>query len=328
MAKVEDFSPAGEEAIIATMVATFLERQEKMYKPGTTARRALHGKSLGVYKGKLIVGDLPENLRVGLFAQPGQYDTVMRFSNGGLPETAPDILPNVRGMALKIYGVDGAKLLPGEENSDEQDFIMANFPTFFVSTAEQMLFVIQGRLLELLAQKPVVAVKTLQATAPLITSLLDIDYYSQVPHSFGGAACKYALLHQPGSTATVNPNFLERDYLRQTANLQLTKATAKFTLAVQLQQKGESIDDPVIEWRSPYVPLAQLVLNRIEAVSKGMPFEANAAKEIVKESDGEDLSFNPCRSIEEHVAISWPGRMRRAVYAADFEWRQKKNQTR
>lgn len=315
MANVDDFSAPGEEAIIAAMVATFLERQEKAHRPGTTARRALHGKSLGVYRGKLTVKELPEKLQVGLFSKPGQYDTVMRFSNGGLPETTPDILPNVRGMALKIYGVDGPKLLPGQEDCDEQDFIMANFPSFFVSTAEQMLFVIQGRLLELMAQQPGIALKTMIATSQLVTSLLDTNYYSQVPHSFGGAACKYALLHQPGSAFKAEPNFLSRDYLRETANAQLQKHSAKFTFAVQLQQKGEPVNDPVPEWKGPYLPLAELELNML----------TGQTKDAVRECDGEELSFNPCRSIEEHVAISWPGRMRRAVYAADAEWRHRKN---
>ena len=45
----------------------------------------------------------------------------------------------------------------------------------------------------------------------------------------------------------------------------------------------------------------------------------------MEESDGEALSFNPWRTVLELQPLSWAGRVRRAVYAADFKWRTEEN---
>ncbi len=304
-------SPPHEAEVINEMVQIIIGRQEKLHQPGTVARRALHGKSLGRVDAKLEVLNLPADLQVGIFSEAKSYKAVIRFSNGALNEKAPDLLPNVRGVAIKIFGVDGEKGLAGEENLPEQDFIMANFPTFFVSTAKQMLLVIQGKILDLLIQKPNIPFVGVAATGKLIHSLLDIDYFSQVPHRFGERNCKYALLHKAKSAAEVPVNYFERDYLRHTLQRQLAKAPAQFTFCVQFQQKGESTEDPTQLWRGDYVPLANLTI-----VESNKP---------IAEADGEALSFNPGRSIVEHSAIEWPARMRQAVYQADFNWRAQKN---
>ncbi|CAN5449024.1 catalase family protein [soil metagenome] len=311
MVSSEDFSAGGESAVIAAMVATILERQEKNYTPGTVARRGLHSKSLGVVKASLQVRKLPKEMQIGLFADPFTYDAVLRFSNGGLGPTAPDALPNIRGVGLKVFAVQGDKLLPGEENSTEQDFIMANYPTFFAATAEQMLMLMQGKIFKLLSERPAILLDAVKATAKIIESVLDIDYFSQVPYRFGRRSCKYALIHQAGTAARPNINLLDNDYLRNALEDQLMKGTAKFTLCVQIQQGNESDEDPTEQWSGPQIELADLTVLQIDN-----PLE---------ESDGEDLTFNPYRSLAEHEPIGWAGRMRRAVYAADVEWRQKKN---
>ncbi len=304
-------APPDEAETINQMIATILERQDKFYQPGTVARRALHGKSLGVVKASLEVLDLPAHLQIGIFKEAKVFDAVLRFSNGGLSEKAHDLIPNVRGMGLKILGVSGEKGLPGDENSTEQDFIMANFPTFFVSTAKQMLLVIQGKILELLMQKPGIPYVGLLATGKPVNSVLASDYYSQMPHRFGNRACKYALIHKAKGAAEVSVNYLDNDYLRHTLQKQLAKAPAQFIFCVQLQEHGESTSDPTQLWHGEHIPLANLTI-----AQTGSP---------IRESDGEALSFNPARSIVEHCPIEWPARMRRAVYQADYNWRTKKN---
>jgi catalase len=313
MVSSEDFSAGGESATIAAMVATILERQEKNYKPGAVARRGLHSKSLGVVRASLQVRNLPKELQVGLFATPYSYDAVLRFSNGGLGPTAPDALPNIRGVALKVLGVPGEKLLPGEENSTEQDFIMANYPTFFAATAEQMLLLMQGKIFKLLVERPAILIDAIKATAKITESVLDIDYFSQVTYRFGRKSCKYSLFHQAGTAARPNINLLDNDYLRSALTDQLQKGTAKFTLCVQIQQGNEDDQDPTEQWSGPQIELADLTVLQID--------------EPVEESDGEELSFNPYRTLAEHEPIGWAGRMRRAVYAADLEWRARKNGT-
>jgi len=308
---VNELSSTDEAQVISQIVELFLSRQEKTFHHGDLARRALHGKSLGTVAAKFRVRELAKELQVGLFAQAKTYDALIRFSNGGLSAKAPDLLPNIRGMALKISGVDGEKVLIGAAN--EQDFIMANFPTFFVSTAKQMLMLFQGKILPLLIEKPEIPLVTLAASGRLIRSLLTLDYYGQMPHCFGERPCKYALLWQSKMAARskVKNNYFDKDYLRHNLSSSLKESSAEFVFCVQFQQEGESIADPTELWRGHYIPLADLsILQR---------------KEEIKESEGEELSFNPAHSLTEHRPIEWPARMRQAVYQADFNWRAKKN---
>ena len=323
MLSFDDTPPAGEAKVIDKIVDAFLKMQNKAHKPGTTAKRALHTKSLGVLKGVFTVRQLAEDLRVGVFARPSSFSTVARFSNGGLGPNNPDILPNVRGFAIKLAGVEGAKTLPGEESGTDQDFIMANDPGFFVKEIQHFAYLTAGDIKAILSEAPGTVGRVIMATSKFVPSLLQCDYYSQVPQRFGDRACKYALIHQKESNTKEDgtkensldfpPNILDKDYLRHDLDRRLHKLAAHFVFCVQFQKAGESISDSTKKWSGEYVPLADLVFQKISA-----PLE---------EPDGEGLSFNPARSLAEHEPIAWPGRLRRAVYKADFEWRSAQNQS-
>lgn len=310
MRKYVDQAPSGEAAVIDAIVAEIIKRQQKSFDGSGKARRFLHGKSLGVVETVLEVRELPEEFRIGVFAEPKSYRSVVRFSNGGLPKAA-DIVPNVRGMALKIYDVPGNKLLPGEERSDENDFVMANDPTFFIKKIEHFIHLIQGKIGDLVGASPDTIPRTVMATNKFVKNLLEIDYFTQVPSRFGDTPCKYALRKTKGYSAKTIPNILERDYLRHSLEKELRRGSVKMEFCVQLQKPGDSISDSSKAWVGEYIPLADLIFPQITSE--------------IKESDGEDLAFNPYRVIAEHEPLSWPGRLRRAVYAADANWRHEMN---
>ncbi len=304
----EEVNP-NEEAIISEMVRLMIERQEKRHKAGTVAKRFLHGKSLGVANAIFTINELPSELSVGLFSYPKEYRAVVRFSNGTFSPDMYDIVGNVRGLAVKLFGVPGKKLLTGEETSSELDFILANDPAFFVSKIEDMQLLVQGKFLEILMKSSGTIGRALAASNKLVTSTLDIDYFSQVPYRFGDKACKFSLSHD--SNSGIIPNVFDKDYLRHGLEKQLRKEQQTFTFNMQFQEPGDSLSDSTKRWNGPFVPLAELRL-----------LQTN--KEI-NETDGEDLSFNPFRTIAEHEALAWPGRLRKAIYAADFKWRNEIN---
>lgn len=312
MIPFKDVPSAGEAAAIDSMVQAVLDKQRKERVAGTVARRDVHAKSLGLVRGKFRVRDsLPESLRVGLFAQPAEYDAVLRFSNGAFGPAGFDILPNIRGMALKLFNVPGAKLLPGEENSTEHDFLMANDRSFFCAEIEQMLLLTQGKMGALLRRSPGIAWNMMGAMLKLVKNPLTIDYFSQVPYRFGAHACKFALLPGQKSPFLSLPNALDRDYLRHAVESTLRGGEVKLCFAAQFQREGESIADSSRVWHGSFVPLAELTLSSIDSP--------------ILESDGEALSFNPWRALAEHEPLSWVGRARRAVYFADFAWRTQEN---
>ena len=105
------------------------------YTPDTY-RRDAHAKSHGCVTAKFTVGRVDERFAYGLFAQPGAYDAIIRFSSGS-PDLQPDSTVDARGMAIKVFGVCGKKLLPYEEDGTAQDFVLMNSPTFFIRTIEE-----------------------------------------------------------------------------------------------------------------------------------------------------------------------------------------------
>lgn len=308
---------AAEEDLIAAIVEAMLEKQRRKLSPGDVARRVLHGKSHGTVRARFQVrGGLPSSLAVGLFAEPRTYEAVARFSNGAHPAGASDLVPNIRGAALKLLGVPGPKALPGDEAATELDFVLANHPVFFATHMKHMLMLIQGRMREMLRDDPRVVALLLASMMKLVRNPLELRYYSQVPYAWGDRAGKFALLPVQPAPFLPLPRSFHRDYLRQAVERTLGAGETAYVFCIQLQEKPaeESLEDSTRAWPGPYVPVADVTF-----LTRRPP---------IPESEGEGLSFNPWRTREEHRPLGWPGRVRHAAYAADFAWRTAQNQLR
>lgn len=313
MPNIQEQSPPGEDAVIQQIVDATLSKQRKSHQPGQTARRDVHSKSNGLVHGTFrVFADVPSELKVGLFAEAGEYAAVARLSNGALG-LAADILPNIRGFALKLSGVHGTKALVGEEQGTEHDFLLANHTTLFASRAEHMLQIATGQFGELLKHSPRVVLSLAASMLKVVKNPLQIAYFSQVAYNLDGRAAKYALIPQARAPFFSLPRVFDKDYLRHGVERLLRNQEVRYTFCVQLQQdpQREPVEDPSIEWRGPLYPVAELV------------FPASA--QPIAETDGEALSFNPWRALVEHHPLGWPGRVRKAVYVADFNWRTETN---
>ena len=312
MIKFVDVPASSEAEQIEQLLQLTLEKQRKSYKAGTVARRDVHGKSLGTVDVAFHVhGNIPESVKVGLFAKPESYDGVLRFSNGAFGADAFDFLPNIRGSALKLFGVPGQKALLGEENSTEHDFLMANDRGFFMQSLDQYLLLSQSKMRELVLNHPGVPLRILRAMK-IVKNPLFTDYFSQVPYQYGDYACHYFMVADEHAPFYSLPNAFDRHYLRHGVANVLSKRSTKFQFGVQFQRAGESIADSTKVWGGKFVTLAT-----VEVTRRSKP---------LLESDGEGLSFNPFRVLPEHQPLGWVGRTRRAVYAADFAWRKQMNE--
>jgi catalase len=76
-----------------------------------------------------VDADLKPELRHGIFVPGREYVAWIRFSNGN-SEKHHRIVPDARGMAIKLIGVPGNKLLGDEKNT--HDIILISNPAFFV----------------------------------------------------------------------------------------------------------------------------------------------------------------------------------------------------
>ena len=115
--------------IAAAIRASLADAYPADHRP---ARRDVHAKAHGCVHAEFRVeADLPARLTHGVFVPGAVYRAWIRFSNGDGDATRPDIRGDARGMAIKLTGVPGEKLLAAERDAATQDFVLISNPTFF-----------------------------------------------------------------------------------------------------------------------------------------------------------------------------------------------------
>jgi hypothetical protein len=142
-AAFETVPPGEAEQIRATaaMMMTLQHiRAEKIEEQEKKLLRGVHPKSHGCVKAEFVVnGDIDPQYRIGLFATPGRkFDAVIRYSNAAalrdddLKEDPVDKerKNGSRGMAIKIFDIEGDVLSLDQEGRKNQDFLMINTPVF------------------------------------------------------------------------------------------------------------------------------------------------------------------------------------------------------
>src|SRR4051812_13984482 len=86
--------------------------------------RGQHAKGTGGIRARLVVDpNRPAETRFGIFEPTRTYEAIVRFSNG-TGRLQPDTMKDARGMAIKVLGVEGPRLLDEEGDRDSQDFVM------------------------------------------------------------------------------------------------------------------------------------------------------------------------------------------------------------
>jgi hypothetical protein len=116
---------------------------QREYQKGVM-RRDAHPKTHGVVRAYFIVEpDLPPELRVGLFARSRRYKTWIRFSNQSAT-IQPDSKRDIRGMAIKLMGVPGKKVLDAEADATTQDFILISTDRFVTANVREFAGLIRA----------------------------------------------------------------------------------------------------------------------------------------------------------------------------------------
>ncbi|WP_315822401.1 hypothetical protein [Paraflavitalea speifideaquila] len=282
-------------------------------------RRAVFLKLHGVAKADFIVTPgLPQEYRVGIFAKE-RYDAWIRFSSDTVPG-APDLKTTV-GAGIKLFDVPGKKLLPGDEDATTADFLLQNMDIFFVDTAMDMCeFTYAGAVLhdygKYLADHPRTA-EILKEMEKVVPSCLTTPYWSGLPYSFGDKNVKYKLEPIPPPFGAP-PNQNNSDYLEADLQARLNMGEAQFRFMVQFQTDPATmpLDKATVPWSeedSPPIQLATLVIRQQDISVQGQA------------AYGENLSFNPWRTLQEHEPQGSISDVRKTVYQAGAALRRFKN---
>ncbi len=304
--------------------------------------RSVHAKSHGFLHGEIHVLDgLPVELAQGVFAKAGTYPVVMRFStNPG--DILADKVSTPRGLALKIIGVEGARL-PGGEADTTQDFVMQNAPAFTSATPKAFL-----KTLKMLAKTTdkgpglkaafsavlrgtESAVEALGGESGTLkslgghpaTNLLGETYYSVVPLLYGSYYSKISIAPvSSGLTALTDAPVdvsENADALRQSVNEFFAGSGGEWEVRVQLatdieKMPVEEADKKWPEDESPYIAVARIVV-------PAQPAWTDARSAAV--DDG--MAFSPWHGLSAHRPLGGVNRTRKPAYEMSSGFRATHN---
>ncbi|MSP61609.1 MAG: hypothetical protein EXR72_14975 [Myxococcales bacterium] len=254
-----------------------------------------------------MIGGLPPELAVGLFAQPGTFDAIVRFSSSSrIPQR--DLDRDGRGLAINLLGVPGAKILDEERSATTHDFVMINHPVFFVRNVADYVDFAAGEERDdqsfFLGWRPPWRWRLHELwtgwriTHHPVQSPLEESDYSMSAYRLGARASKFSVA--PCAAARAPVTATEDDALAETLAEQLKKGSGCFDFQLQLQGDPHEmpIEDPTIEWTAPFVAVARL------DISPQAPDRSNAC---------DDLSFTPWHALPEHRPLGGINRVRKAA---------------
>jgi hypothetical protein len=280
------------------------------------AERAVFRKLHGVASGRLVMEkNIPKELRVGVFNHD-QLDAWVRFSSDTTPTSAD--LKSTVGIGIKLFGVPGPKALGEEGNT--ADFIMQNFPVFFVDNAREMVEFTYAGVVE---QDYPGYLKEHKKTNDILNrmekvegSVLTTTYWAILPFKCGKQHfVKYRL--EPETAPENVPNDAN-DYLAVDMARRLAQREYRFRFMVQLRTHPATmpLDEATVEWpekESPFVHVATLVLPKQETGTRGQA------------EYGQGLAFNIWRVPMEQAPVGSIAEARKVVYAAGAQLRHDAN---
>ena len=319
--------PPDEQLHIDSLIRTLRTKMKKDYASGQTLRDA-HPKMHGCVKAVFTVEpDLDQALAVGIFGRPGSYQAWVRFSNQD-GTVSPDGKKDIRGAAIKLMGVDGAKLLDGEEDGATHDFILISHDAFVSRDVAEFDGLIKAmvdgkvKFLSFLIRHPRV-IKNLFQSLQRHSSPLEIQYFSVAPYLLGTRGVKYTLKPTSDARRALPRKPFPKDYLREAMKAQLSPSaasgSASFDFMVQFHggdDRKTPIEDPGKPWRARDAAFHKVA--RLDI----MPQEFDSPDQ---RRFGENLSFNPWRCLPEHAPLGGISRARRQVYRALSSFRHARN---
>lgn len=308
-----------EEKDIQEIIQTMKGFLSETYPEGKI-KRNFHPKMHGCLTATLSVrNDIPENLKQGLFQEPNTYDVWLRFSNAP-PKVGSDKRSSGRGLAIKVMNVPGPVLEEDPLGINCQNFLLTTSPILSAWNIPLYNKAIKAILMGW-KQQLVFALNPRHWRSLYLTlkyskkhdNLLAQTYFSGGAFSHGSEMfVKFLLLPQnPNLGYSLNKEKSD-DFLREQLSADVQKSSQGFTLCVQVQknEKTEPVENTSIVWKTPPVPVADLIIPKQE-----FDFEQRNAF-------GEALSFSPWVCMPAHQPVGAINRARRAVYKELAEFRK------
>ncbi len=305
--------PADEADSIQRIVAL----QLAIMRATDATKRGQHPKHHGFLDAEFIVnGEIPAQYKHGLFASPGSYKSKIRVSNA---TTKDDTVQDVHGLAIKVYGVKGARALEAYQK-EEQDFIFIDGESFFAADPKAMLGFLSAKsstdpnaMKQFAMMDPQTVMRAAASRKAPPPSPLTIPYWSTVPYKLGDGAVKYRLTPSPENSKSdekpTDPNGLRLAMVNH-LTVDGKSAQFEFSLIPQDDPSKSPLEDASVPWKATPIPVATIkILPQIFDTPERM-------------KEGEDASFDPWHALAEHRPLGGINRARKAIYPASYGLRR------
>jgi len=298
---------------------------------GSKALRGFHAK---IHTGAIaefhVMADLPDHARHGVFAVPRVFPAVVRFSNGE-SRVKPDTGHEPRGIAIKLIGITGRKLLPNQEGAATQDFLATSHSvTSTVRDVTQFMAFVRamrvkggfGKLGKL--RRSLGLPETLRILNALVwtvgfsrvRSMATEHFSSTAPIKFGPYAVKFTV--QPAERTPPPANIpLTNDFLRRELADRLRRADLVLDFMVQfyVDDIRTPIENTSVRWLEKHAPKLKVAQLRVPRCDLDDQRSLELSAKIDK------LSFNPWHATEDHRPLGNVMRARRVAYEASSAFR-------
>jgi hypothetical protein len=259
----------------------------------------------------------------------------VRISDG-VGSAQHDVLPDVRGLALKVMGIDGigSKLREDDAISPTQDFLSTNGESQVAPNARAFVdFALAQANPDKLAMvswflhNPELGMTLLSRVVRVIPTILNESFYSDGAYKLGPRAVRYK--YQPCQQLPVDSTLLEHlqsllarvsdqisqllvsgdpgdvtffNYLRDDVHSRLPNGIC-YDMYVQFQSTADEtpIEDAHAVWPTAFYRIAQITIPP-DALDRG------------SEDDCDQFGWQPWHSLEEHRPLGNINRARRIVY--------------
>ena len=282
--------------------------------------------------------DLPDYLRQGLFATPATYPVIARLSSTS-GAIRSDQLRGVRGLGIKVLGVQGPRALP-DDQATTQDFVLVTHQEF--PFADVRAYYVKGMLMAwLVARLPDTALRLISGmveaaakarrSLPLglalltlpNTHILGLTFSSSAPLRYGDYVAKIRYVPLSDSVKALEDVPVPRDAGQDAHRDMVVKFfehnSAEYEMQAQMCTDVESmpIENATVPWSesaSPYRGVATITF----------PVQNPYSPE--RRAFGDDvLSFNSWRSLADHRPLGSINRLKKWVYAASSQFRHEMN---
>jgi len=294
--------------------------------------RGFHAKThAGLIAEFQVLGDLPDYARHGVFAVPQTFPAVVRFSNGD-SRIKRDGRHEPRGIAIKLIGVKGRKLLPGQQDAVTQDFLATShsvtstvrdirqFIAFGRAEREGSMIGLLPRLLRAFGWKEgwrITGALIRNVLLSKVRSMATEEYSGTAPIKCGPYAMKFTVRPAEGTPAAKNYSSADDDFLRKELadRLRTTDLVMDFLAQFYVDRTRTPIEDTSVPWEvadAPLLKVAQLRIPRCDLDDQRIRARSAAI---------DRLSFSPWHATDDHRPLGNVMRARRVAYEMSAAFR-------